>query len=159
MHFLMMSQSEPQEAKSIFCCTMMSFSWERTSRTYMAPKRNHFNDIFLLFGFVLVFNFIIVSQLDFSAWTQPGGVTTSGSDPGIQRMKERKLNIKDKIRIKTPESSVRFRNIGWTLNTWWTPHDWHLTSFVCNINNNVRHSFKLEVKHIYSQVKRICLLQ
>lgn len=33
MHFLMMSQSEPQEARSIFCCTMMSFSWERTSRT------------------------------------------------------------------------------------------------------------------------------
>lgn len=29
----MMSQSEPEETRFILCCTMMSFSWERTSRT------------------------------------------------------------------------------------------------------------------------------
>lgn len=39
MHFLMMSQSEPQEARFILCCTMMSFNWERTSRTCRRTTR------------------------------------------------------------------------------------------------------------------------
>lgn len=37
MHFLMMSQSDPQEIRFILCCTMMSFNWERTSRTCTKP--------------------------------------------------------------------------------------------------------------------------
>lgn len=34
MHLRTTSQSVPQDARLMRCCTMMSFSWARTSRTW-----------------------------------------------------------------------------------------------------------------------------
>lgn len=42
----MISQSDPEETRFIFCCTIMSFNWERTSRTCInrIEKKNQIID-------------------------------------------------------------------------------------------------------------------